>query len=62
MSRKTGLQDLLEQASLKYEVPLRLLERILYEERARLYLFDSSRSSVLEDIRKMIQEEVQKRK
>jgi len=61
MSRKKGLEDLLEQASTEHGVPLRLLEGILDEERARLYLFHSRRSSVLEDIRKMIQEEVQKR-
>lgn len=62
MSKRTGLKNLLEQASAQYDVPILLLEKILDEERARLYLFDSSRSSVLEDIRKMIQEEAQKRK
>jgi hypothetical protein len=62
MSKRTGLQDLLDQASTKYAVPLALLEKILDEERARLYLFHSSRSTVLEDLRKMIQEEAQKRK
>jgi len=62
MSKRTGLQDLLDQASAKYAVPLALLEKILDEERARLYLFHSSRTTVLEDLRKMIQEEAQKRK
>jgi len=59
--RKKGLEDLLKQASIEHDVPLPLLEGILYMERARLYLFHSRRSSVLEDIRKLIQEEVQKR-
>lgn len=61
MSRKTGLEDLLKRASIAHDVPLSLLEGILNEERARLYLFHSRRSSVLENIRKMIQEEGQKR-
>lgn len=61
ISKKTVLENLLKKASIEHGVPLRLLERILNEERARLYLFHSRRSSVLEDIRKMIQEEVQKR-
>jgi hypothetical protein len=59
--RRTRLENLLKQAAMEHDVPLRLLERILNEERARLYLFHSRRSSVLEDVRKMIQEEVQKR-
>jgi len=59
--RKTGLEKLLKKASIEHDVPLCLLERILNEERARLYLFHSRRRSVLEDIRKMIQEEVQRR-
>lgn len=61
ISRKKGLEDLLKQAAMEHYVPLRLLEGILDEERARLYLFHSKRSSVLEDIRRMIQEEIQKR-
>ena len=61
ISTKTGLADLLEKAAVAHDVPLGLLEKILNEERARLYLFHSRRSSVLEDLRKMIQEEAQKR-
>jgi len=61
MSKKASLKDLLEQASEKCTVPLSLLEKIVDEERARLYLFDSSRTTVIENIRKMIQEETQKR-
>jgi hypothetical protein len=61
ISTKTGLAELLEKAAVAHDVPLSLLEKILNEERARLYLFHSRRSSVLEDIRKMIQEATQKR-
>jgi hypothetical protein len=61
MSKKTGLKDLLEKASEKYAVPLPLLEKILDTERVGLYLFESSRSTVIENIRKMMQEETQKR-
>ncbi|MGA3058998.1 MAG: hypothetical protein ABSD92_01370 [Candidatus Bathyarchaeia archaeon] len=61
MTKITSLQSLLEQASKSFSVPLPLLENILDIERKRLYLFDSPRTSVLDDILHMIQEETQKR-
>jgi hypothetical protein len=61
MSGKASLQNLLDQAARKFSVSLSLLERIVVEERARLYLGESSRTNVIENIRKMIQEEAQKR-
>jgi hypothetical protein len=57
----TSLQSLIEQASTSFSVPLPLLERILDEERKRLYLFDSPRANVIQNVRQMIQEAAQKR-
>lgn len=58
MALTNSLDELLEQASKTNNVPLILLKKILQEERLRLYLFASSRSSVLDTIRKIIQDEV----
>ena len=64
MPKITNLQSILEQASKKYDVPFTLLEKILEKERTRLYVIDFSmwRPSTIDDIRAMIQEEIQKRK
>jgi len=59
MPKATSLQDLLQQASEKYSVPINLLQKILDKERKRLYLFDSPRTTTVQEIREMILEEAQ---
>jgi hypothetical protein len=61
MAGISSLESLLKQAAEKNEVPISLLQKILDEERIRLYLFDSARTTVLQNIRAMVQEESQKR-
>jgi len=56
--KKKSLEKLVEEAAEQYNVPEELLLKILSLERARIYLFDSKRSTVLNAIREMIQEEL----
>jgi len=56
--KKRSLEKLVEEASSEYEIPEDLLLEILSLERARIYLFGTKRTSVLKNIREMIQNEV----
>ena len=56
--KKRSLEKLVEEAASEYEVPENLLLEILSLERARIYLFETKRTSVLKTIRVMIQAEV----
>jgi hypothetical protein len=51
------LADLLKEASDKFNIPLKLLTAMLYEERIHLYLAQSPRQSVRKRLREIIQEE-----
>jgi hypothetical protein len=50
------LADLLKEAAKKANVPLKLLDQILREERAHLYLAMTSRQSVRSRLREILQE------
>jgi hypothetical protein len=56
--RNETLADLLKEAADTFNVPLKLLNEILLEERIHLYLAQSSRQSVRKRLREIIQEEV----
>jgi hypothetical protein len=54
--RNETLADLLKEAAQKFDVPLKLLEEILWEERIHLYLAMTSRQSVRKRVREILQE------
>ena len=56
--RSGTLAELLEEAADTFNVPLKLLDKMLVEERVHLYLAKSSRQSVRKRLREIIQEEV----
>jgi len=56
--RNETLTDLLKEAAETFNVPLKLLNEILLEERIHLYLAQSSRQSVRKRLLEVIQEEV----
>jgi len=60
MSEKSSLDRLLNEASQKFDVEVSILKKILNIERSRIYLQESSRNSVIIEVRRLIQGEVKK--
>jgi hypothetical protein len=54
--RNETLADLLKEAAQKFDMPIKLFEEILWEERIHLYLAATSRQSVRRRLREILQE------
>lgn len=57
LTRVDSLSDLLDQAEAEFGLRRRLIDRVVGVERVNLYLIESSKQSVRNRIRELIQEE-----
>jgi len=55
--KRESLADLLKEASVEFNIPIKILTEMLLEERIHLYLAQTSRQSIRKRLREIIQEE-----